>query len=175
MSCLHKTICLTFNRPPRLYFWFLAKVVYLEVVHPPKIYQNTTFHGPMVTGASFASTSIVWNSHHRHIQKVRPRKLLFKFNLLVGMSTIFHCTKPHLSKCNSSRVVFIKPIVNFKFQPSAVFVFLVSRKNGVIKVVHPLKIYQDTKFHGPTLTGASFASTSKVWTSAILEWLQLWH
>jgi hypothetical protein len=32
-----------------------------------------------------------------------------------------------------------------------------------------LKIYQHTKFHGPTLTGASFASTSEVWTSAILE------
>jgi hypothetical protein len=31
-----------------------------------------------------------------------------------------------------------------------------------LKVVHPLKIYQYTKFHGPTLTGASFASTSEV-------------
>jgi hypothetical protein len=28
----------------------------------------------------------------------------------------------------------------------------------LLKVVHPLKIYQYTKFHGPTLTGASFAS-----------------
>jgi hypothetical protein len=42
-----------------------------------------------------------------------------------------------------------------------------------LKVVHPLKIYQYTKFHGPTLTGASFASTSEVRTSAILEWLKL--
>jgi hypothetical protein len=32
----------------------------------------------------------------------------------------------------------------------------------LLKVVHPLKIYQYTKFHGPTLTGASFASTSEV-------------
>jgi hypothetical protein len=31
-----------------------------------------------------------------------------------------------------------------------------------------LKIYQYTEFHGPTLTGASFASTSEVWMSAIL-------
>jgi hypothetical protein len=31
-----------------------------------------------------------------------------------------------------------------------------------LKVVHPLKIYQTTKFHDPTLTGASFISTSKV-------------
>jgi hypothetical protein len=36
-----------------------------------------------------------------------------------------------------------------------------------------LKIYHYTKFHGPTLTGASFASTSEVWTSAILEWLKV--
>jgi hypothetical protein len=36
-----------------------------------------------------------------------------------------------------------------------------------------LKSYQYTKFHGPTLTGASFASTSEVWTSAILEWWKL--
>jgi hypothetical protein len=28
-----------------------------------------------------------------------------------------------------------------------------------LKVVRHLKTYQDTKFHGPTLTGASFAST----------------
>jgi hypothetical protein len=31
-----------------------------------------------------------------------------------------------------------------------------------LKVVHPLKIYQHTKYHGPTLTGASFASISEV-------------
>jgi hypothetical protein len=44
---------------------------------------------------------------------------------------------------------------------------------ALLKVVHPLKIYQHTKFHGPTLTGASFASTSGVLTSAILEWLKV--
>jgi hypothetical protein len=31
----------------------------------------------------------------------------------------------------------------------------------LLKVAHPLKIYQYTKFHGPTLTGADFASTSE--------------
>jgi hypothetical protein len=36
-----------------------------------------------------------------------------------------------------------------------------------------LKVYQYTKFHGPTLTGAGFASTSEDWTSAILEWLEI--
>jgi hypothetical protein len=30
------------------------------------------------------------------------------------------------------------------------------------KVVSPLKIYQSTKFDGPTLTGASFAYTSEI-------------
>jgi hypothetical protein len=44
-----------------------------------------------------------------------------------------------------------------------------------LKVVHPLKIYQNTKCHGSTLTRASFTSTSKVRTSAILEWLKLRH
>jgi hypothetical protein len=45
----------------------------------------------------------------------------------------------------------------------------------LLKVVHPLKIYQNTKFHGLALTGVRFASTSKVWTFAVLEWLQLRH
>jgi hypothetical protein len=44
-----------------------------------------------------------------------------------------------------------------------------------LKVDHPLKIYQNTKFLGPALTGASFISTSKVLKSVILEWLQLRH
>jgi hypothetical protein len=32
-------------------------------------------------------------------------------------------------------------------------------KNILLKFVHPLKIYQNTTFNGPTLTVASFAST----------------
>jgi hypothetical protein len=39
-----------------------------------------------------------------------------------------------------------------------------------LKDIHPLKIYQHTKYYGPTLTGATFAPTSDVWASAILEW-----
>jgi hypothetical protein len=31
----------------------------------------------------------------------------------------------------------------------------------LLKVVYPLKIYQNTKFHGPTLSDASFASPQK--------------
>jgi hypothetical protein len=30
------------------------------------------------------------------------------------------------------------------------------------KVFHPLNIYQNTSFHGPTLIGANFAFTSEV-------------
>jgi hypothetical protein len=52
------------------------------------------------------------------------------------------------------------------------FVFFLT-KMVLLKVAHPLKIYQYTKLHGPTLTGASFASTSEVLTSAILEWLKV--
>jgi hypothetical protein len=39
--------------------------------------------------------------------------------------------------------------VNFKFQPPAKFPFLA--KVVTFKVVHPLKAYYNTKFHGPTL------------------------
>jgi hypothetical protein len=42
-----------------------------------------------------------------------------------------------------------------------------------IKVVHLLKIYQHAKLCDPTFTGASFASTSEVSMSAILEWLKV--
>jgi hypothetical protein len=53
----------------------------------------------------------------------------------------------------------------FNIQTAAMFVFFVFDKNNLIKslkVVPPLKIYQNKKCHGPTLTGASFASTSEV-------------
>jgi hypothetical protein len=75
---------------------------------------------------------------------------------------IFHCTKLCLCNSSGSWVVSIKQNVNFKFQPPTVFVLLVSRKSDLLKVVHPLKIYQNKKFHGPMLTGEHFAHISKV-------------
>jgi hypothetical protein len=45
---------------------------------------------------------------------------------------------------------------------AAMFLFFVFYKNGLIKIAHPFKIYQCTNLHDPTLTGASFASTSEV-------------
>jgi hypothetical protein len=77
---------------------------------------------------------------------------------------ISYYTKVHLFKCSGSWIVSTKQNMNFNIQTAAMFVFFVFDKNGLIK----MKIYQYTKFHGPTLTGASFASTSEVWKSAIL-------
>jgi hypothetical protein len=45
--------------------------------------------------------------------------------------------------------------------------------NLKLQVVHPLQVQRHKKFHGPPLTGSSFASTSEVRTSVILEWLKL--
>jgi hypothetical protein len=55
-----------------------------------------------------------------------------------------------------------KQTMNFNIQTAAMFVFFVFDKNDLIKVVLPLKIYQYANVHGPTLTGASFVSTSEV-------------
>jgi hypothetical protein len=63
--------------------------------------------------------------------------------------------------------------MNFNIQTAAMFVFLFLKKMVLLKVVHPLKMYQYTKFYAPTLTGASFVSTLEVRTSAILEWLKI--
>jgi hypothetical protein len=86
---------------------------------------------------------------------------------LVGMSMIFHCTKLCLSKCNGSWFLPIKQTVNFNVQLPTMFVFLFSLSAQVVllKAVYPLKICQHTTYHGPTLTGASFAYTSVVWKS----------
>jgi hypothetical protein len=92
---------------------------------------------------------------------------------LIGMSMISYKTKVHLSKCNGSWVVSTKQTMNFNIQTAATFVFLFLTKMVSLKVVHPLAIYQFSKFHGPTLTGARFASTLEVWTTAILEWLKV--
>jgi hypothetical protein len=80
---------------------------------------------------------------------------------LIGMSMISYYTKVHLSKCNGSLVVSAEQTVNFSIQTAAMFVFFSLIKVVLLKVVHPLKIYQYTKFHGPTLTGASFHPPQK--------------
>jgi hypothetical protein len=44
--------------------------------------------------------------------------------------------------------------MNFNIQLAVMFVFFVFDIKSSLKVVHPLKIYQYTKFHVPTLTGS---------------------
>jgi hypothetical protein len=51
--------------------------------------------------------------------------------------------------------------MKFNFQQAFTLVFWFSQNNGLFIVVPPLMTHQDTKLHGPTLTGASFASTSE--------------
>jgi hypothetical protein len=52
--------------------------------------------------------------------------------------------------------------MNFNIQTAAMFVFIVFDKNGLIESCSSFEDLSVTKFHGPTLTGASFASTSEV-------------
>jgi hypothetical protein len=57
LSQRYQLLILNFNLPPCSHASFSAKVVSVKVVHPLKIYQNTKFHGPTLTGASFTSTT----------------------------------------------------------------------------------------------------------------------
>jgi hypothetical protein len=51
---------------------------------------------------------------------------------LVDIYMILQCTELYLCKCNRSSLLSIKLNVNFKFQLSAMFVFLVSREGGIL-------------------------------------------
>jgi hypothetical protein len=67
-----------------------------------------------------------------------------------------------MSKYSGSWVVSIKQNMNLTFNcpPHSYFFFFT--KMFSLKVVHPLKICQNTKLHGPMFTGASVASISEV-------------
>jgi hypothetical protein len=58
----------------------------------------------------------------------------------------------------------IKQNIKYSFQTSSTFVFLFFSPTRIValKVDLPSTIYQHTKLHGPTLTGATFAFTSEV-------------
>jgi hypothetical protein len=75
---------------------------------------------------------------------------------LVGMYMSFHCTKLHLSKCNSSLVVSIKQNVNFKFQLPAMFLFVVFRKNGLIKSCSSSENLSEYKISWPYVNWCKF-------------------
>jgi hypothetical protein len=61
----------------------------------------------------------------------------------------------------------------FNIQPLFTTVILVFAQTVSLKVVNISKIYQYSKYHGPTPTGASFAYSSEVLTSVVLEWLEV--
>jgi hypothetical protein len=160
---------LNFNLPPCSYIWIVAEVVILKVVHPLKICQHTNFYGPTLTGASFASSSVVWKFHHRHIQKGSLKKTVTQI-ILIGMSITFHCTKLRLRKCNGSWVVAIKQNVNFKYLSPAIFVFFsVFRKNGFITCCSSSEYLSEYKI---SWSYWSFAFISDIWISPTLEWLR---
>jgi hypothetical protein len=83
---------------------------------------------------------------------------------------MFYSTRLCLSNCNVLWAL-IKQNMNFNIQQ--VVVFLYFTKIVLLKIIRPLSTHQHTKCHVPTLTGLSFASILKVWTSAILEQLKL--
>jgi hypothetical protein len=99
------------------------------------------------------------------------------YNCVASFQTISHYQTSGFQGLNSEPT-FLNPcykmlILNLNCPPRSHFSFFA--KVVSLKVDDPLMIYQNTKFHCPILTGASFTFTSKVWTSAILEWLQLRH
>jgi hypothetical protein len=148
------------SRPPCSWFWFLVKLVLLQVIRFLNIYQHAKCHGPTLTGASFSSASEVWTSTIA-ISKGPSKKMMIQIKLVV-MSIIFHCTKLICLIVTVHELSSIKQNVNFNIQPPATFVLFVSRKIGLIRSYSTMKIYQHTKCHGPTLTAASSACTAEV-------------
>jgi hypothetical protein len=101
------------------------------------------------------------------------KKIIIQIKFVV-MSTILHIVQSFV--CLSAKVHELYPwnktlILNFNRPPCSHFSFFT--KTAWLKVVYPLKIYENTKLHGPTLTSTCFSCTSELRISAILELLQL--
>jgi hypothetical protein len=82
-------------------------------------------------------------------------------------------TKLHLIKCSCLWVVSMQPNMKFNSQLPSTFVIWFFTKMVSLKVVNPLKAYRCTTFCDSTFSGASFASTSEIWTFAILKLLMV--
>jgi hypothetical protein len=85
-----------------------------------------------------------------------------------NVSTMFYYAEVHLYKCNGNWVVTINQNMNFNFHPAATFAHVL--KMILFKVVHPLNIYEHTKFNDPMLT---IAPTSEIWRSTTLQRMEV--
>jgi hypothetical protein len=106
--------------------------------------------------------------------KSQLRKIIIQIKL-EGMSTTFHCTKLCFYNCNSSWVATIKQNVNFKFQLPAMSIFFTSFKNGLIKSCSSSEELSEYKMSRSYTDWCKFCIHLRIWTSAILERLQLQH
>jgi hypothetical protein len=61
-----------------------------------------------------------------------------------------------MSCCQKNKMLFSN--IN---RPQRSYFSFFEKKMVSLKVVHPLEIYRNTKFHVPTLSGASFAFISQ--------------
>jgi hypothetical protein len=112
----------------------------------------------VLTRASFASTSAVLKIPPPSFSKGPLKKIIIQIKLYVCPLSL---------------------IVHFKYKPPAIFVFLFFARMYSLKAVHPLKIYQHIKCHGPTLSGAIFASPQKFerqtfWNGYSYN-IKIWH
>jgi hypothetical protein len=110
-----------------------------------------------------------WVGHVMHMREMRNVQKILVVLLGRSKSSYEDNTKMDLRTSGfcglNPKPTFCSPcykmlILNFNYLPCSHFLF--SSKVVSFKVVYPLKIYQNTKFHGTVLTGASFTSTSKV-------------
>jgi hypothetical protein len=146
-------------QPPAIFVFFIfllfaAKVVLLKVVYPLKICQHTKYHGPTLTGQIFHPPQQFENPTIA-IFKRSVKKIIIQTNL-VGMSMISHCTRLRLYKCNGSWVVSLKQNVRFNLELTAMFLFLVFGKGGLIKSFSSSDDLSDVKILWPYVDWSKF-------------------
>jgi hypothetical protein len=130
-------------------FFILAKAVWLKVVHPLKmsVYKMLRSH-------------VAWSRFYTHLSSLTIPLSPYSIGSLnkmiiqvkpVGTPVVFHCKRLRLSEWSGSWLAARTQNVNFVFQqPPCSLSFA---KATSLKVVHPLKICQNIKFHGPRLAG----------------------
>jgi hypothetical protein len=145
-------------------------VFLLEVDHPLKICQHEKFRRLTLIDAIFAHLRILKFPPWPY-SKAPSKKIVIQIQLVLT-SAILTCTKPSLVSLQRF-INYLHKNVKFKFRLLVMIIFFANM--ALLKVVHSLKNYQHTKFHGPTLSGASLVPTSEVWTPDILQSLKMWN